>query len=93
MQTFFIYFLIAINFLAFTLYALDKLIALRLKQNFSRISEKNLLLIAFLGGSLGASLAMFLFNHKTKKLSFMWRFFAIVLLHVSSIAIITIKLL
>ena len=59
--------LIALNLVAFVLYGLDKLKA---KRGAWRIPEATLLLIAAVGGSLGALLGMELFRHKTKH----WKF-------------------
>lgn len=71
--------LVAITSLwAFLLYWLDK----RLAQNGGRrISEKNLLLIAFFGGWPGALAAQQMFRHKTQKLSFQMRFWTVVVFH------------
>ena len=59
--------LAAVNLLAFALYGIDKLKA---KKGAWRIPESTLLLVAFLGGSLGALLGMELFRHKTKHAKF-----------------------
>ena len=59
--------LAAVNLLAFALYGIDKLKA---KKGAWRIPEATLLLVAFLGGSLGALLGMELFRHKTKHAKF-----------------------
>ena len=56
-------YLIAVNIIAFFLYGADKH---RAKQGAWRISEKTLLLIAVIGGSIGAILGMHIFHHKTK---------------------------
>lgn len=56
-----------VNLLAFYLYYYDKKLA---KHGTWRISEKNLLVIALLGGSIGALIACRKFRHKTKKWSF-----------------------
>ena len=56
-------YLAVVNVFAFVLYGADKYFAARGKW---RISERNLLLIAAVGGSLGAYLAMNFFRHKTK---------------------------
>lgn len=56
-------YLIIINIAAFAIYAWDK--HLSKKRNARRIPERNLLLIAALGGSIGALLAMYLIRHKT----------------------------
>lgn len=61
-----IYFLV-INLLAFILFGLDK----RFAQSGSwRISEKTLLVVSMLGGSVGAMFGMNFFRHKTKKNKF-----------------------
>ncbi|MDO5028637.1 MAG: DUF1294 domain-containing protein [Bacillota bacterium] len=57
-------FLLFINFLTFFLYGLDKLKA---KYHAWRIKEASLLTLTMAGGSLGAFLAMVLFNHKKRK--------------------------
>lgn len=62
-----VYYLIGINFLAFLAYGLDKWKARRDKW---RIPEATLLLLAVLGGSVGALLGMCVFHHKTKHLKF-----------------------
>ena len=59
--------LVAVNLFAFVLYGIDKLKA---KRGAWRIPEATLLLVAFLGGSLGAFLGMELFRHKTKHAKF-----------------------
>ena len=55
------------NLLIFFLYGLDKLFA---KRKMRRISEKHLLIVAFLFGGAGAMFGMVIFNHKTSKLKF-----------------------
>ena len=59
--------LLSVNLLAFCMYGLDKLKA---KRGAWRIPEATLLLVAALGGSLGALLGMELFRHKTKHARF-----------------------
>ena len=56
--------LILINIVTFVVFGLDKLLAKhpRLRQ---RVPEKNLLLLAVVGGSMGALLGMLVFRHKT----------------------------
>ena len=48
-----------------------------------RIPERTLHLLAFLGGWPGALLGQRFFRHKTKKLSFLIAFWAVVALHVA----------
>ena len=62
-----IYALLVWNLIVFFIYGVDKTKAKRSK---NRISEKALLLIAFLMGSVGALLGMLLLRHKTKH----WKF-------------------
>jgi len=75
------YFVLA-NILSFMLYGYDKLKALKSGKNTKRVSEKNLLLSTFVGGTLGSVLAMLLFRHKIKKASFLIKFFLVVLVQV-----------
>lgn len=57
-----IYYLTFINLLAFFVYGLDKLKA---KRGSWRISEATLLLLAAIGGSIGAWYGMKVWHHKT----------------------------
>jgi uncharacterized membrane protein YsdA (DUF1294 family) len=66
MKLFQIY-LLLINALAFLLMLIDKYKA---KKNLWRIRESTLLLIAAIGGSIGALAGMYTFRHKTKHLKF-----------------------
>ena len=59
--------LIIWNIVTALLYGVDKYCARKKKR---RISEKSLILVAFLFGNLGAMLGMILFNHKTSKTKF-----------------------
>lgn len=61
------WYLLIINILAFVCYGLDKLKA---KRNARRISERALLLLALVGGSVGAWLGMLVWRHKTKHTMF-----------------------
>ncbi len=62
-----IYYLIIINIIEFILMGLDKLFSIK---KMYRIPEIVLLIIPFLGGSIGGILGMYIFRHKTKKLKF-----------------------
>lgn len=53
----------AVNLVGFILMGIDKS---RAKRQAWRISEKTLFLCAFLGGSLGTTIGMNTFRHKTK---------------------------
>lgn len=60
-------YLLLINAAGLTIMCLDKLFA---KKGAWRVPERTLLLIAFLGGSLGSLLGMLLAHHKTRKPKF-----------------------
>lgn len=65
-----IYYILAtltLSSLTFMVYGLDKYKAIKHKR---RISEKTLLTLAFGLGGLGAFIGMFVFRHKTNKLTF-----------------------
>ncbi len=57
-------YIIIVNILSFCLYGIDKSAAIKQKQ---RIPNRVLLLMAIIGGSLGALAGMYTFRHKTKK--------------------------
>lgn len=64
-----LYYLLSVNLLTFLAYGIDKRKAVRNghknKRLSRRIPEASLLLLAVLGGSPAALLAMYLFRHKT----------------------------
>lgn len=62
-----IIYVIIINVISFILMGWDKYCAIK---NNWRISEKNLIGIALLGGGPGSLLGMITFRHKTKKKKF-----------------------
>lgn len=76
---------IFINLLAFLLNFIDKRKAIKQKR---RISEKTLLRIALIGGSLGAMYAMKKFRHKTVKKSYKNKFRLILFVQVIIIALV-----
>ena len=59
--------LIAVNFLAFAAFGIDKA---RAESGAWRISEGTLLRLAFFGGTLGAYAGRAVFRHKTRKQPF-----------------------
>ena len=61
--------LMLMNLMTFAIYGADKWKA---RHGRWRISEKTLLLLAVLGGSLGALLGMYVFHHKTRHWYFRW---------------------
>ena len=60
-------YLILINVFAFAVYGIDKSKAEKGKW---RISETTLIMLAVMGGSIGALAGMLVFHHKTKKPKF-----------------------
>ena len=62
MAIYILYYLIAINVIAFFIYGIDKLKA---KKGKWRIPESTLLLLAIIGGSIGAWLGIKVWHHKT----------------------------
>ena len=60
-------YLLVVNIAAFAVYGWDKMCA---KRGMWRVPEKILLLLAFLGGSVGAMVGMAIFRHKTLHLKF-----------------------
>lgn len=78
-MTYFLYYLLFINLAAVLAVLWDKLVAVKGWNNLprkgifwiNRVPEKNLFIIALLGGSVGEYLAMRLIRHKTLHRSFM----------------------
>ncbi len=68
--------LAAANAAAFLTYGYDKAVA---GSKRTRVPESTLLLLALVGGSLGAFVGMEVFRHKTSKGSFRLRFWLVVL--------------
>ena len=64
-----IYYLLAINAVAFFVYGIDKLKA---RKGWWRIPETTLLLLAIIGGSIGAWLGMKVWHHKTMHRKFQY---------------------
>ena len=75
-----LYYFLAINLIAFVLYGIDKLKA---RKNLWRIPESTLLLIAIIGGSIGALLGMYIWHHKTMHLKFKYGVPAILALQIA----------
>ena len=61
------YYVVVINMASFFAYGVDKRKA---KKNKWRIPERILILLAAVGGSIGALLGMSVFHHKTQKIKF-----------------------
>ena len=77
-----IYYLLVINAVAFFVYGIDKLKA---RKDWWRIPEAILLLLAAIGGSIGAWLGMKVWHHKTMHKKFRYGLPLIILLQLSAV--------
>ena len=84
MTTVLIYYLLSVNLLTFLAFGIDKWKA---KQKRWRITEAALLLLAALGGSPAALLAMRVFHHKTLHKKFRYGVPAILLVQVTLVVV------
>lgn len=75
-----IYYLLVINAVAFFVYGIDKLKA---RKDWWRIPESTLLLLAIVGGSIGAWLGMKVWHHKTMHKKFRYGLPLILLLQLA----------
>ena len=80
-----VYILIVINVITFLIYGIDKWKA---KQGSWRISEATLLLLAIIGGCIGALLGMQVWHHKTMHKKFKYGLPLILLSQIALIYII-----
>lgn len=71
--------LLLLNLTTFIVFGYDKQLA---KNKKSRISERSLFLLMFLGGIIGGILGMLIFRHKTSKKSFLVKLFLILILQI-----------
>ncbi|MBR2882685.1 MAG: DUF1294 domain-containing protein [Prevotella sp.] len=79
MHQYSMYYLLAINIESFFLYGIDKYKA---KKNKWRISEATLLMMAVIGGSIGAWVGMRLWHHKTMHKKFKYGIPIIIIMQV-----------
>ena len=77
-----LYYLIVINVVTFLVYGIDKWKA---KQGSWRISEATLLILAVIGGSIGALLGMKVWRHKTMHKKFKYGLPPILLVQIALI--------
>ena len=75
-----LYYLLAVNIATFFLYGIDKYKA---RKGRWRISEATLLMMAFIGGSIGAWSGMRLWHHKTMHKKFKYGIPIIIILQVT----------
>ena len=80
MHQYSMYYLLAINIVSLFLYGIDKYKA---KKNKWRISEATLLMMAVIGGSIGAWVGMRLWHHKTMHKKFKYGIPIIIIMQVS----------
>ena len=81
-----LYYLIVINIVTFQVYGIDKWKA---KQGSWRISEATLLILAVIGGSIGALLGMRVWHHKTMHKKFKYGHPLILLAQIATIYFIS----
>ena len=75
-------YLLVVTVAAFAVYGWDKLCA---KRGMWRVPERILLLLALLGGSVGALTAMAIFRHKTRHLKFRYGVPLILILQIAGL--------
>ena len=80
MGIYILYYLIGINAIAFVVYGIDKLKA---KKGKWRISESTLLLLAIIGGSIGAWFGIKVWHHKTLHKKFKYGIPLIVIIQIA----------
>ena len=81
-------YLAIVNLVAFVMYGVDKAKA---RANKWRIPEATLILVALIGGSIGAFAGMHIFRHKTKKPKFFILVPLFIVIHVAAAVLIFFK--
>ncbi len=74
-----LYSFLALNLIAFLVMGYDKNLA---ENHKSRISEKTLLTLVLIGGTIGSGLGMLIFRHKTAKKSYLAKFWFIAVVQI-----------
>lgn len=82
MEIYLLYYLAVVNTITFIVYGIDKLKA---KKRKWRIPESTLLLLAIIGGSVGAWCGVKVWNHKTLHKKFIYGIPLIVIIQISII--------
>lgn len=78
-------YILCVSIIAFAAYGIDKRKA---EKNKWRIPESVLIMLAVLGGSIGALAGMLVFHHKTKKAKFVVGISAILLIQIAAVIIL-----
>lgn len=81
-------YLILINFIAFLSMYIDKKKAIKEKW---RIKESTLLMLALVGGSIGAIIGMYAFHHKTQKPRFFLGIPIIIVLQILIVILLVVR--
>lgn len=81
-----LFYVLAINLIAFLAYGIDKLKA---KKNMWRIPEATLIWMAVVGGSIGAIIGMKVWHHKTLHKKFKFGIPAIIIIQIALIGYLT----
>jgi len=84
-----VWYLAIINLVTFFVYGLDKAKA---EGQSWRVKETKLLLLALIGGTVGAMAGMKIFRHKTKKIGFLLPFVVILALQIGILYLVLTKL-
>lgn len=83
--TYIVSYLIIINLIGFVIMGVDKLKA---KKRAWRIPESTLFVVALIGGSLGTTIGMHVFHHKTRHWYFLYGMPAILLIQIAIVVVL-----
>ena len=83
--TYIVSYLIIINLIGFVIMGVDKLKA---KKRAWRIPESTLFVVALIGGSLGTTVGMHVFRHKTRHWYFLYGMPAILVIQIAIVVVL-----
>ena len=83
--TYIVSYLITVNLIGFVIMGVDKLKA---KKRAWRIPESTLFVVALIGGSLGTTIGMHAFRHKTRHWYFLYGMPAILLIQIAIVVVL-----
>ena len=83
--TYIVSYLIIINLIGFVIMGIDKLKA---KKRAWRIPESTLFVVALIGGSLGTTVGMHVFRHKTRHWYFLYGMPAILVIQIAIVVVL-----